>query len=364
MSVLFTYHLLTSLLAGDRDGGLELLMNSETDWERLTALANHHFVLQMLWPRIENNDIANLIPTEAADFFREVTELSVKRNENILKQMQEINHNLNGIGIEPVYLKGAALLAEGIHPWPGDRIMFDIDLLVPVSQLEIAAQSLIESGYYQKVAYHASLGNPKKHFPRLYHPDRPAPVEIHHSPVMKRYQRYLSADKVFSEAKKPDQMKGCLVPSTVHKIQHIFIHSQLEHRGHLFGTFFLRDLSDIKLLASQTDPVQALYIDLPFRRQAAGYIAACDDAFGTKWKLRCGHKPFGRIFLLRHRINLRTNWVLRFINLYIRITGSFIRKPLLAIKNTKVRKQLIEKLLSKEWYKKQYRWYNKMLGRN
>jgi hypothetical protein len=61
-------------------------------------------------------------PAEIAEFLAEVESLNGGRNAQIPEEARAITGLLNGIGIEPVALKGAAFLLEGVYPKPATLI--------------------------------------------------------------------------------------------------------------------------------------------------------------------------------------------------------------------------------------------------
>jgi len=63
-----------------------------------------------------------------------------------LDQAASIAHAFSSIGIEPVFLKGAALIAH-YYPEPGLRGAGDVDLLVPRAQVSAAVGALLELGW-------------------------------------------------------------------------------------------------------------------------------------------------------------------------------------------------------------------------
>ena len=92
---------------------------------------------------------------------------------------------LNAVGIEPVLLKGAAHLADGIYPDPGVRIVGDVDLLVPAGSAPDALPSLLRSGFVA-AAPTPLVSLPMHHLPRLCDRDTGVAVELHTEVVRRR----------------------------------------------------------------------------------------------------------------------------------------------------------------------------------
>jgi hypothetical protein len=153
----------------------------EGDWEGLVRAASREFVLPALSHRLRQIGVQP--PPEIAEFLATVEDWNGARNIRILEEMRAIASILNGVGIEPVALKGAAFLLAGIYPKPGCRYLCDLDLLVPHSDLRAAAEALELDGYRQDAR--DAMARFRHHYPQLQRPCTDgfgsAPVELHHS---------------------------------------------------------------------------------------------------------------------------------------------------------------------------------------
>lgn len=365
------YYLLGNILMLDhhpeqRDLVVHQLHKSKLPPNLFIKVANWHWLLQALYPRIIRHQLEEYLSAELLSYLKMVAELNEQRTEALLEQMREITRLMNDSGIEPIFLKGSGHLIDQLYSHPADRIMLDIDFMVPDEVLEKAAGILLHHGYYQKREYDAEYKHQIKHYPRLHKKGAAAPVEIHRTLVGNKYSEALDVMKVSNELVRPAALTGCYVLSDNHKLLHNFIHSQLEHNGHRLAQFSLRNLYDFYLVARRCDPV-ALFQALPFyKRQSAGYFAACDKTFGTTYLDRYGYKRAGKIYLLRFNTNLRFRWIVLTRSVYFRITHSYIKKPIRAIYDRRLRRHLVKNLMSRRWYKKHLRKYKNifMTGRN
>src|SRR5580698_11142091 len=108
-------------LAACLDGSLESLARiphgPAGDWEGLIRAASRERVLPALSGCLRQVGVQP--PKEVAEFLATVEELNYSRNIRILEEMRTIASILNGVGIEPVALKGAAFLLSGVYPKPG-----------------------------------------------------------------------------------------------------------------------------------------------------------------------------------------------------------------------------------------------------
>jgi hypothetical protein len=146
--------------------------------------------------------------------------------------MRAIASILNGVGIEPVALKGAAFLLAGVYPKPGCRYLCDLDLLVPHSDLGAAAEALERDGYRQDAR--DAMARFRHHYPQLQRPCvdgfGSAPVELHHSLGHGVSRRILSGEEML-RGSQVAEWNGVRVrvPLPEHLATHLILHSQVHH---------------------------------------------------------------------------------------------------------------------------------------
>jgi hypothetical protein len=100
-------------------------------WRELISLSNASLVSQAVWSVLVRDGFDGRVPPEAADYLAAFHEYNVVRNAAIVAQLTECIRALNAAGIEPMPLKGAAYLLDGLYQDPGERFLVDIDLLIP-----------------------------------------------------------------------------------------------------------------------------------------------------------------------------------------------------------------------------------------
>lgn len=92
-----------------------------------------------------------------------------------LDTLEALVRALNDAGIVPLLLKGAAAQVAGLYPDPGFRLMADIDLLVPVEQIDAAIAAAQSRGF----APMASPEGASSHAYSLYNTQSSMLLEIH-----------------------------------------------------------------------------------------------------------------------------------------------------------------------------------------
>ncbi len=259
----------SSLLRIDDQGG----------YRSLVALAGQNLVSAALWPALRRTPTTQLDP-DLADYLEALHGLNLQRNLRLGGQAAELASALNRVDVEPVFLKGMALLLLGIAPDPGGRLIGDIDLLIPADRFEVAADTLRAEGYRD-----LNAPRPEAHDrARLLRSDRPALVELHQYPVPYHIEGLLPTREMLDRS----QTLGALAPVRIrvpcpeHLVLHNIIHAMLHHRGFQLAEVSLRDALDLAFLA-RTYSGQFDWNEL-IRRMATGresasalefYIAAC-----------------------------------------------------------------------------------------
>ena len=225
----------------------------EPVWSDIVAVASEHLVTPAL-----SRPLAGILaaPAEAQQYFDIVRGLNAVRNETICEVLEIVLRALNRIDVQPVLLKGAAMLASGLYRDPAERIIGDIDLLIPASRLAAAASALRQNGF----APENTMGEKRwiapssheRHLAPLLHADTGAGVELHRELFGKRYQALLPAAEMLAGSVM-QQWRGADIrmPAPTHLVMHNIVHDQLHHGAPGARRFHLRSARELVLLASR-----------------------------------------------------------------------------------------------------------------
>ncbi len=371
MSPYQTYFLIGRCLALDiipshREVVSAAFQSGSINWNLFVQTANDHLVLQTLYPLLSKHDLLQFLPSDLAAYLQTIHSLNTERNRKILEQVREINAALNPQGIYPIYLKGVGNLLDGLYADPGERIIQDIDFLVPEQEMEKAADILITRGYSSQIPFIPAKKYNSKHYPRLQKADTVASLEVHYTAVTLKYQKLLPAEQIEHAKHEVTTSGKCFVASDSHKLLHNFIHSQLDHHGIQYGMIFMRSLYDALLVSQRTGPVKA-FEGLPkFHKHAMEFMQLVNLTFGLDpaqyRKYRLNLYPF------KYKLILRYPAVKFFFQFYGYLVSvilpktwrSFFKKPMLAIKDRELRKHLIRSIKDPAWYKRQWAIYRKL----
>jgi len=220
------YHrFLCHCFRSDSAAARELVQTPDWNWERLFERATEEAVLPALACAV-NDGLDISAPRDVSDFLTALFSLSRERNQRIWQELKTTVQLLNGVGIEPVLLKGAAYIAAGVYPDLGTRYLFDLDLLVPEADAGRAFERLVENGYFYDKTDH--FGQFRHHCPPLHRAS--VQIELHHKLGLGPCLSILPATSVIEKATQVE-FDGLRVhiPSPTHLVTHLVMHSQIQH---------------------------------------------------------------------------------------------------------------------------------------
>ena len=331
------------------------------DWNSFIWTCSNHLVLPVIYLKMKKHDLLSYVPEVLAQHLEEIYSLNRTRNEQILEQMKEINTALNASGISPIYLKGTGNLIDGVYEDIGERIVGDIDLLIPEAEYLKAVELIKEIGY---VNHWGEPRNPEKlkHYPTLYKDNVPVDIEIHRIPVQDEYLKYINAEMILSQKTAVASFPGCFVPSDNHKILYSFVHSQLCNTGYRLGVVSLRDIYDLYCFSKRAAIINAL-AGFPVQRKVDAYFAIAEKLLGITIS---GKKSLtSKVYIWKHDMNLasplfykinRFPWVISEL-----VIKGYPRRIKEAFLYNDAQKLLIQNLGSRKWYIHHLQLYKKMI---
>ncbi|HZK62059.1 MAG TPA: nucleotidyltransferase family protein [Anaerovoracaceae bacterium] len=329
------------------------------DWLRFSATCSDHLILPVIYLKFQKQGLLDYLPEEFSDHLKYIYDLNRERNTRILVQLHSITTILNKNDICPVFLKGSAHLLDGLYSDIGERIMGDIDFLIPEKDYHRTAKIFEDEGYglYEPFLYFdvAVL----KHYPPLVKSGEPAYLEIHRLLSPKELS-WFNARIIDQEKKEIKTLQGCYVLSDKHKIAHNFIHGQLHHQGHLNGIVSFRDLYDLYLLSKRSDIHQTLAF-IKAKRKAIAYFVFAGKAFGTQGRFYAGNSLSARIFVKKHDLNLSSRTFYHTYRTIVflgqRIVFKYIPQLVKSFYSREVRQSLIKRMKDPNYYRAHFKSY-------
>ena len=338
------------------------------DWQQFVALCSNHLILPAIYLKFMSHGIIEYLPDELSECLTEIYQLNVKRNSRILKQVDEIIRVLNNNKIYPVFLKGTGNLLDGLYSDIGERILGDIDFLVPENDYLLSAELMKNEGYSAVSEIRAYTDvKTLKHYPRLFHPDFEAVIEIHRLPVNEKYQSWFNTGIIDREKVMVSSLPWCYVESDSHKIIHNFIHSQLSNKGNLLGIVSFRDLYDLYLLSKRVTVSETLPL-IETKQRAIAYFVFAGRTLSLEHKFYLNSNLSSRILCLKHSLNLNspafyhTHRIIVFITrrIFVGYVGQIIKSTY----SNRMRQSIIRRIISRKWYGGHLQSYKRFLNSN
>lgn len=352
------------------DFNLEIInrLADEDNRQSFIGFCSNQLILPTIYLKFHSHNLLPHFPEEFTTFLEEVHQLNLARNEQILKQLQEIMNLLNGQKIYPTLLKGAGNLLDNLYGDKGERMMGDIDFLVPEKDYLLSAELMENAGYLKFVELSEYKDVRKmKHYPRLFHPDYVATIEIHRIPVVESCERWFNQNIIDAEKKAVALLTGCFVESDRHKIIHNFIHSQISNKGYLYGSVPLRDLYDLYLFSKRFSLANTIP-QVRDKRKAIAYYAFARSAFKLDDQFFNKQNLAYRFLKMKHRLNQKSplfHKVYRsLVFIYIQIFYKYADQLLKAFYSKEMRLSLISRVGSRQWYNDHINWYRKFFRKN
>jgi hypothetical protein len=308
---------LCACMRGDRAEVRTSIRCDAWSWELLFQTASDEALLPLLYSQFKSLDLLGLLPSEIADFLQAVETLNRERNQVIVAELKAAVTLLNGIGIQPVLLKGLAYLKTNVYEDPADRYLGDIDLLVPQEQQQAAVNTLIQNGWVADTL--DPFRNFRQHSPALRRGSAVL-IELHHSVGTGVCERVLPAREVIERSSAVDLDGLCVrVPAPEDLLAHLIMHSQMQHPSHQRIWTPIRAMVDLHLLSRRFGP-DLHWESVADRFSAAGkygvfalHLRQVEDSLGLALPLRIRSNPFLR-FCWYHRKTLQRHPKLRYFD--------------------------------------------------
>ena len=331
-------------------------------WEHVVFNASNQFVLPAWYIQMKKYGLLSGMSEELLLHLEELTSLNRERNREILLQVREIATLLNKNYISPVFLKGTAHLLLGLYNDPAERMVGDIDFLVPDEQIVPAAELVKSLGFEPLTKYNAGLHSAMKHFPRMVNYNYPAAVEIHREVVNPPDNRLLKGAEIFAEKQEVKNNPEIFVPSNRHLILHNILNAQINDKSYQKATTMLRQRYDFFLLAERENLSVVFENITLFKKEAEAWLATTAFLFDNpkilniNISIRAKRHVKWFAFLQKHH---RVASFYRHFSYFAWRLSRYIFLPVKAIFDPVVRAGIIIRLTDKTWYGKHIDSYRK-----
>ncbi len=234
------------------------LPSNPEEWEIVLRLSSAHLATPQLRWALREQHLFSDLPVDVAEYLDAVYTLNLDKNRRCEEQLAHFIGILNSVGVHPVLLKGAAAIVGGLYPTPGERMISDLDILIPAGKLPEVLEKLASEGYQPVLANGAELPNPvgfeteDHHYAPVMSPEWPAPIELHVHPVHLPFDKILSSEEVFAGGTKV-HWRGVdlLLPSPMHFVIHNVIHAFIVDVQMALHRLSIRQLFEFALVSQK-----------------------------------------------------------------------------------------------------------------
>ncbi|MGM4906865.1 nucleotidyltransferase family protein [Tardiphaga sp. 866_E4_N2_1] len=221
------------------------------DWTALIALANHTLTTPALIAFVRSHRAT--IPEDVAAYVKELHDRNAIRNDRLSAQLEESVLALNRVGITPLLVKGAAMLATSRQSDRALRLMSDLDLIVRPDQIQTAMTALAAIGY--SVEFETDARH-KKWYADLKRPLDVGMIDLHNE---------LPGHSFLNQARDGlrSQLRmihlgaaNALVPSPELQALVLVMHDQFQDYGYWTGSIDLRHLLDLRAFDTASEGIR------------------------------------------------------------------------------------------------------------
>lgn len=226
---------------------------SAAEWDVLIPQARNSFLLATLYTLFEQRGLLPGIPQSPRNHLFSGYVHHQQQTGALEYEIKWLLRAVEGIDVPLVLLKGGAYIQAHL-PAAGGRLISDIDLMVPESQILAVEKALNNAGWRggHKDEYDERYYREWMHeIPPLSHIDRGSTLDVHHTIIPPTANPNTDASKLFAGARelRPGLLVLAPVDMVIHSATHLF------HEGDFHHGF--RDVLDLDRLLcdfAETEP--------------------------------------------------------------------------------------------------------------
>jgi len=260
-----------------------LLGYTSKEWESLLRIMRGTDMLGSFYYFLQKHNLITSVPDFALMHLQSAKNHSDQQVQQVNRETDFLHELLQGIGIRPIFLKGAAyvLAACGNH---NGRVMSDLDILVNKSELQKVESALISDGWSEKKLddYDEQYYRKWIHeLPPFINYERGVTLDVHHTIIPPISGITIPEETLFSDSHITPSSKAVFNDEmlVIHSIIHLFFNEEHEKS--------FRDIYDIQLLLEsyeQKKCISHLYTKaqaLGFNRELFYALTVTDSLFNS-----------------------------------------------------------------------------------
>lgn len=224
----------------------QLTKQTPLDWESVADVAGGHSVIQALYPAFVENGLIDLIPDDFLSYVQHLHEINCERNEMMRRQLIDAVLVINKLNIKPLLMKGAAHLFLNTFSSEGDRLLTDLDILVPSSEIKHISNELIAVGYeFNEEKIH--FIETHHHYPPLIKQDECAMIELHRDLMFREQQHVFPTEYAWGKTIDITLPKGAKakVLNSTYRVFHSFLHRCVVDKLYQKGQIEIRQMHEL-----------------------------------------------------------------------------------------------------------------------
>ena len=257
------------------------LQANTIDWDAVVQLSTQQLVFPALYCNLKCVGFLHYLPQELVNYMELVTGLNRQRNQHIITQATALNTLLLDHGIAPIFLKGTGNLLAGLYTDIAERMVGDIDFILPKEQYTKAIAILREDGYTDVLKYHYHLPM-QRHYRRIKKENNIAAIEIHKELLIEKYTAEFNYNFVKKDTQTINQV--CLL-SYANKLNLSIISKQITDHQFYYKTISLRNAYDVFLLSKKTNAQEAVGNLNKLKKPLQCFLAGCYEVFNKPQSL-------------------------------------------------------------------------------
>ncbi len=272
---------LATILRGEATPGFVRAI-PDGGWLALIGFANRerHLLVPALHVALARPELDAALPGDVRGYLALLGAANMRRNAAIRRDIAGLVAVLNGAGLCPLLLKGAAMLTDGRRALPG-RMVGDIDILVPAAAEAAALAALRGAGFVQLAAPKdrhtiADFGRPG---------DR-ACVDLHRRLLDPPFEGLLPGAAVLARAETVTTAGlRFALPALEDHARHAVLHAQINDRCYYHRQLCLGTARDVAALAGALDweEMARWATAMPLAPVLEATLLAAEAFFGLAW---------------------------------------------------------------------------------
>ncbi|MEI5907726.1 nucleotidyltransferase family protein [Bacillus spongiae] len=149
------------------------------DWETFLSLAKHHRIYPQIFLKADENQQIQ-IPSQIINRLKKAYQKNTIKMLHLTHEMESLNSLLLKENVRMLFLKGP-VLADDLYGDISRRTSSDIDVLIPIDELDRVHDLLVDCGYVKDDYISTVLSDWKwrHHHVAYFHPEKRVKLEVH-----------------------------------------------------------------------------------------------------------------------------------------------------------------------------------------